>query len=221
MSAPTLRVVVADDVLIVRQGVVRVLEAIDGVEVIDQVDNATALLEAVDAHQPDVVLTDVAMPPTHTDEGIRAAISLRASHPDLGIVVLSQYAEPAYVLELFDGGSDRLGYLLKERVGDPAELSRAICAVASGESVVDPKIVDILVSSRQSNASAVDRLTPRETEVLALMAEGMNNSAIAEQLVLSDRAVAKHINSMFSKLDLGEANDTHRRVKAVLTWLSN
>lgn len=212
--------VVADDVLLMRQGVVRVLEAIPGVEVVAECDDAEQLLAAVEKHTPDVVLTDIAMPPTHTDEGIRAAIELRGERPDLGIVVLSQYAEPDYVLDLFDGGSDHLGYLLKERIGDPAELARAVDAVAGGGSVVDPKIVEILVSARSASTSAVDRLTPRETEVLSVMAEGLNNAAIAERLVLSEKAVAKHINAIFSKLDLGGDEESHRRVKAVLTWLS-
>jgi len=221
MSATTLRVVIADDTLLVRQGVVRVLDAIDGVDVVAELEDATGLADAVVEHDADVVLTDVSMPPTNTDEGIRAAIELRAAHPDLGVVVLSQYAEPEYVLDLFADGSGHLGYLLKESVGDPDELRRALFAVAEGGSVVDPKIVDILISARQGKESVIDRLTPRESEVLSLMAEGLNNTAIAEKLVLSDRAVAKHINSMFSKLDLGEASDSHKRVKAVLTWLAH
>lgn len=220
MIGPGLRVVLADDVLIVREGIVRVLESIDTVTVVAAVDDAVQLLDAVATHNPDVVITDVAMPPTHTDEGIQAALTLRDTNPGLGIVVLSQYAEPAYVLDLYANGSDRIGYLLKERVGDPDELARAVHAVASGESVIDPKIVDILVSSRRKGTDAIDRLTPRETEVLAAMAEGLNNAGIAERLVLSDRAVAKHINAIFSKLDLGEPDDMHRRVKAVLTWLA-
>lgn len=216
-----LRVVVADDVLLMRQGVVRVLEAIPGVDVVAECDDAEQLLAAVAKHEPDVALTDIAMPPTHTDEGIRAAIQLRSERPDLGIVVLSQYAEPDYVLDLFDNGSDHLGYLLKERIGDPEELARAVDAVAAGDSVVDPKIVEILVSARSSADRAVDRLTPRETEVLSVMAEGLNNAAIAQRLVLSDKAVAKHINAIFSKLDLGGDEASHRRVKAVLTWLAH
>ncbi|GJM37503.1 MAG: DNA-binding response regulator [Acidimicrobiales bacterium] len=213
--------VVADDVLLMRQGVVRVLEAIPGVDVVAECDDAEQLLAAVAKHEPDVALTDIAMPPTHTDEGIRAAIQLRSERPDLGIVVLSQYAEPDYVLDLFDNGSDHLGYLLKERIGDPEELARAVDAVAAGDSVVDPKIVEILVSARSSADRAVDRLTPRETEVLSVMAEGLNNAAIAQRLVLSDKAVAKHINAIFSKLDLGGDEASHRRVKAVLTWLAH
>lgn len=221
MTGPELTVVVADDILLMREGVVRVLEAVPDVRVVAECDDAETLLTAVDRHRPDVVLTDIAMPPTHTDEGIRAAIRLRSDRPELGVVVLSQYAEPGYVLALFADGSDHLGYLLKERVGDPEELGRAVRTVAAGGSVVDPKIVEIMVSSRAMGASAVDRLTPRETEVLSVMAEGLNNAAIAERLVLSDRAVAKHINAIFSKLDLGGDEDSHRRVKAVLTWLTH
>ena len=220
MSGDNLRVIVADDMLLVRQGVVRVLETIADVEVVAEAEDGETLVAAVADHGPDVVLTDVAMPPTNTDEGIQAAITLRGQYPEMGIVVLSQYAEPGYVLDLFADGSDRLGYLLKERVGDPDELRRAVFAVAGGDSMVDPKIVEILVSSRRAPDGGIDRLTPRETEVLALMAEGLNNAGIGERLVLSERAIAKHINSMFSKLDLGEADDSHRRVKAVLTWLS-
>lgn len=221
MSDVSFRVIVADDVLIVRQGVIRVLEAIPGVVVVAAVEDATSLLAAVAEHNPDVVLTDVAMPPTHTDEGIRAAITLRETNPDLGIVVLSQYAEPAYVLDLFASGSDGVGYLLKERVGDPDELARAITAVADGGSIVDPKVVEILVSSRRSSGDAIDRLTTRETEVLSAMGTGLNNAGIGAALTISDRAVAKHINSIFSKLDLTGTDDVHRRVKAVLVWLAH
>ena len=212
--------VVADDTLLMRQGVVAVVEAIAGVEVVGSYEDADALLGAIGSVDPDVVLTDIAMPPTHTDEGIRAAVTIRAERPRTGIVVLSQYAEPQYVLDLFDQGSDGLGYLLKERVGDPAELERAIRAVAGGESVVDPRIVEILVSTQRTQESITDRLTGREAEVLSLMAEGLNNSTIAGRLVLSDKAVAKHINNIFSKLDLGGDDEAHRRVKAVLTWLA-
>ena len=220
MAEDRLRVAVADDTLLMRQGVVAIVEAIEGVEVVGAYEDADALLDAIESINPDVVLTDIAMPPTHTDEGIRAATTIRTDRPGTGVVVLSQYAEPQYVLDLFDRGSDGLGYLLKERVGDPAELERAIRAVADGESVVDPRIVEILVSTQRTQDSITDRLTPREAEVLSLMAEGLNNSTIAGRLVLSDKAVAKHINNIFSKLDLGGDDETHRRVKAVLTWLA-
>ncbi len=212
---------VAEDTLLVRRGVLSVLELIDDLDVVAECGDLPELLAAVADHQPDVVLTDICMPPSMTDEGIQAALRFRSERPEMGVVVLSQYAEPEYVLALFANGSDSLGYLLKERVGDPDELARAIRSVFAGGSVVDSQIVDVLVNERSSGAAtSLDRLTPRESEVMALIAEGYNNGAIAEQLVLSDKAVGKHISSIFSKLDLGEADDAHRRVKAVLTWLA-
>ena len=220
VAKTSLRVVVADDTLLVRRGVLALLDLIDDVEVVADCDDLPSLLAATSEHEPDVVLTDVCMPPTMTDEGIRAALQFRAERPDMGVVVLSQYAEPEYVLALFANGSDSLGYLLKERVGDPDELARAIRSVADGGSVVDSQIVDVLVNDRTGTHSALDRLTPRESEVMALIAEGYNNSAVAAHLVLSDKAVGKHISSIFSKLDLGETDDGHKRVKAVLTWLA-
>ena len=192
----------------------------EDVEVVAECDDHPSLLAAVAEHEPDVVLTDVCMPPTMTDEGIQAALTIRSERPSTGVVVLSQFAQPEYVLRLFENGSDKLGYLLKDRLGDPAQLGRAITAVATGGSVVDSQIVDVLVSARTAPQSTLDRLTPREREVLALMAEGFNNAGIAERLVLSEKAVAKHINSMFSKLDLNEVDQSHKRVKAVLTWLA-
>jgi DNA-binding NarL/FixJ family response regulator len=215
-----IRLVVADDTMIVRQGVVSIVDRVPGVTVVAQCGDLPSLLDAVDEHEPDVVLTDVCMPPSMSDEGIRAARHIRAERGATGVVVLSQYAEPEYVLQLFEQGSDHLGYLLKEHLGDPAELERAIHTVASGGSVVDPRIVEVLVAARTSATTPVDRLTPRERDVMALIAEGLNNAAIAERLVLSDKAVAKHINSIFSKLDLGESEDAHKRVMAVLTWLA-
>jgi DNA-binding NarL/FixJ family response regulator len=213
-------VVIADDTMVVRQGVAAIVAAIDGVEVVAECDDLPSLLAAVERDQPDVVLTDVCMPPTMTDEGVQAARRIRADHVDVGVVVLSQFAEPEYVVELFDQGSDRLGYLLKDHLGEPAELERAIRAVHTGGSVVDPRIVEVLVSAGRTRSSPVDRLTPRERDVMALIAEGLNNGAIAGRLVLSEKAVAKHINSIFTKLDLGAADDAHKRVKSVLTWLA-
>lgn len=213
------RVVLADDHLLVREGVAALLSSLTGVAVVGECGDHDELLAAVDRERPDVVVTDIRMPPTHTDEGIRAARAIRAAHPDTGVVVLSQYSEPSYVLQLFEDGSDRLGYLLKDRV-DRAELSRAIAAVADGGSAVDPKIVEVLVGARSARRTQIDGLTPREREVLALIAEGLSNAAIAATLVVSDKAVAKHINSIFAKLDLGDADHTHRRVRAVLLWLS-
>ena len=215
-----MRVVLADDSLLIRQGVRALLDEIDDIDVVAECGSYDELLDAVVDHEPDVVITDIRMPPTHGDEGIRAALAIRESSPDTGVVVLSQFSEPEYVLMLFEHGSDGLGYLLKERVGNIDELERAVRAVAGGGSSVDPEIIDVLVRGRSQGDGVLDRLTPRETEVLAAIAEGLNNAAIAERLVLSDKAVGKHINSIFSKLDLGAADDVHRRVKAVLLWLS-
>ncbi|MFN3219999.1 MAG: response regulator [Acidimicrobiales bacterium] len=215
-----MRVVLADDSLLIRQGVRALLDEIADIDVVAECGTYDELLDAVTDHEPDVVVTDIRMPPTHGDEGIRAALAIRAASPEVGVVVLSQFSEPEYVLMLFEHGSDGLGYLLKERVGNIDELERAIRAVASGGSSVDPEIIDVLVRGRSGGGGVLDRLTPRETEVLAAIAEGLNNAAIAERLVLSDKAVGKHINSIFSKLDLGAADDVHRRVKAVLLWLS-
>ena len=216
----TLRIVLADDHELIRQGVVAVLRAIPDVELVAECADRDELLAAVAEHQPDVVVTDIRMPPTGTDEGIQAAIAIRASNPSTGVVVLSQFAEPEYVLQLFENGSSGLGYLLKDKVS-PSELARAIQAVAGGESAVDGTIVEVLVEARSRRASPIDSLTPRETEVLACIAEGLNNAAVASRLVLSEKAVAKHINSIFSKLDLGFEDQSHRRVKAVLLWLAN
>jgi len=168
-----------------------------------------------------VVVTDIRMPPTGTDEGIRAASVLRQRHPDMGVVVLSQYSEPAYAMSFLDGGSKGRAYLLKERVSDIGQLAAAIREVAAGGSVIDPVVVDALVAARAQPAdSPLHRLTAREKEILSEMAQGKNNAAVAASLVLSERAVEKHINSIFSKLALSEEPDVHRRVKAVLLFLS-
>ncbi len=215
-----LRVVVADDNVFVRNGIAAMIDAIDDVELVAECADLPELRTAVADHAPDLVVTDIQMPPTLTDEGIVAAIEIRADRDDVGVLVLSQYVEPEYVMTLFEDGSDGLGYLLKERVADLDEFERAIRSVASGQSAVDPKVVEVLVSSRSQRPSEIDLLTPRETEVLGLIAEGLNNAAIAERLVLGDKAVAKHINGIFSKLGLSEENEVHRRVKAVLLWLA-
>jgi len=184
-------------------------------------EDLAGLLELEDLHEPNVVLTDIRMPPTGTDEGIRAARSLRESHPDIGVVVLSQYLEPSYALALFGAGARGRGYLLKERVSDGEQLARAIRDVASGGSVVDPTVVDVLMEARAASRSPVTTLTPRERETLAEMAQGKNNAAIAETLEMSDRAVEKHITAVFTKLGLSEELAVHRRVKAVLLYLAN
>ncbi len=208
----------ADDSVLIREGLAAIVGSLGGMDLVAQAESVDELFADVAAFEPDVVITDIRMPPTHTDEGIVAALRLHRERPEVGVVVLSQFSQPAYVLSLFEHGSDRLAYLLKERVS-PSELERAIRTVADGGSVIDPRVVEVLVSARSAQPSAIDRLTPRERDVLGLVAEGVNNAAIAERLVLSPRAISKHINSIFSKLDLAEDDDAHRRVTAVLMWL--
>ena len=215
------RLVLAEDNVLTREGIRTLIELEDDLKLEAVSQDLDSLLELVDRHEPDVVLTDIRMPPTGTDEGIRAARRLRESHPQIGVVVLSQYLEPSYALALFDAGARGRGYLLKERVSDGEQLARAICDVASGGSVVDPKVVDVLMEARASSRSPVATLTPRERETLAEMAQGKSNAAIAETLTLSDRAVEKHITSVFSKLGVSEEQAVHRRVKAVLLYLAN
>jgi DNA-binding NarL/FixJ family response regulator len=216
-----IRVIVAEDSLLVREGIAKLLEADRDFEIGALVDDLPSLLDAVAADPPDVVLTDIRMPPTGTDEGVQAATQLRESHPDLGVVVLSQYAEPAYALAILDGGSERRAYLLKERISDPDQLGQAIRDVAAGGSVIDPKVVEVLVAARsRARTSPLEHLTPRETEVLAEIAQGKNNAAVGAALGLSERAVEKHISSLFAKLGLSEEPQTHRRVKAVLLYLA-
>ena len=217
-----IRVVVAEDNYLVREAVVRLLESSDEVVVVGACEDYDQLLATVESAHPEVVITDIRMPPTGTDEGVRAAKQLRIDHPDIGVVVLSQYVEPTYALELLDAGSERRAYLLKERVSDVEQLLRAIQEVARGGSVIDPKVVEALVTARSRRAdSRLEFLTPREQEVLAEMAQGRNNAAVAAALGLSERAVEKHINSVFSKLGLSEEPDVNRRVKAVLLYLSD
>ena len=219
--AVPIRLVLAEDNYLVREGVRRLIETDDDLELAAVCEDYDSLLAAVEAEKPDVVLTDIRMPPTGTDEGIRAAEQLRSTHPAVGVVVLSQYVDPAYALALLEGGSEGRAYLLKERVSDIEQLKRAIAEVADGGSVIDPKVVEALVVARSKAAeSPVARLTPREKEILAEMASGKNNAAIAAALVLTERAVEKHINSIFSKLSLSEEPAVHRRVKAVLLYLS-
>jgi DNA-binding NarL/FixJ family response regulator len=220
LPAVTVRVVLAEDNALLRNGLARLIEHGDDLELAGTAADLPELLELVGAARPDVVVTDIRMPPTNTDEGIRVATQLRQEHPGIGVVVLSQHAEAAYALALLEAGSTGRAYLLKERVSDVDELVTAIREVARGESVIDPKVVEGLVSaSRSPRRSELDWLTPREREVLAEMAQGKSNAAIAASLVLSERAIEKHTNSIFSKLGLSEEKDLNRRVKAVLLFL--
>ena len=217
-----LRVLLAEDNYLVREGLARLLATEDGIELAGTCGDYDALMAAVAADPPDVVLTDIRMPPTGTDEGVRAANALRHQAPGIGVVVLSQFIEPAYALALLEEGSEGRAYLLKERISDIEQLRNAITAVAAGGSVIDPKVVEALVEARtRSKESPLRYLTPRESEVLAEMAQGRNNAGIGEALGLSERAVEKHINSVFSKLALSEEPDSHRRVKAVLLYLAD
>ncbi|MDQ1403509.1 MAG: hypothetical protein QOG03_1825 [Actinomycetota bacterium] len=215
-----LRLVLAEDNYLVREGIKRLIETQTDLELVGVCEDYDGLLAMVDDEKPDVVITDIRMPPTGTDEGIRAAERLRDTHPETGVVVLSQYVDPGYALALLEKGSGGRAYLLKERVSDVEQLLAAVKQVASGGSVIDPKVVEALVSARTSAQSPLARLTPRESEVLSEMAQGKNNAGIAAALVLSERAVEKHINSIFLKLGLSEEPDVHRRVKAVLLFLS-
>jgi DNA-binding NarL/FixJ family response regulator len=192
-----------------------------GYEVVALTEDYDGLLRAVADRRPDVVITDIRMPPTNSDEGVRAARRIRSEHPDVGVVVLSQYVEPEYALRLLENGSAGLAYLLKERVGDIGQLEAAIAAVHGGGSSVDPKVVDALVQGRRDQREAkLDRLTPRESEVMAELATGKSNAAIAETLHLSERAIEKNINSIFTKLDLVPEPESNRRVRAVLVYLA-
>ena len=216
----TLRLVLAEDSFLMREGIAALLAVDEGVDLVAACGSYDELLAAVEEHGPDVVITDIRMPPTQTDEGIQAANVLRSAHPEIGVVVLSQYVEPAYAMKLFAEGSEGRAYLLKERVADLDELAAAVRAVASGGTVVDPKVVDALLQGHAEQRSTVlDRLTEREQEVLAAMATGANNAAIGEALFISARSVEKHIGSIFAKLDLSESDDSHRRVRAVLLYL--
>ena len=216
-----IRVALAEDNYLVREGVRQLIASEPELELVAACNDLDSLLKAVEEHHPDVVLTDIRMPPTGTDEGIRAAEQLRERHPRTGVVVLSQYSEPEYALALLEKGAAGRAYLLKERVSDIEQLVNAIREVARGGSVIDPKVVEALVAARtRRSQSKFAELTPREHEVLAAMAQGKNNAAIASGLFLTERAVEKHINAIFSKLELGEEQDVHRRVKAVLLYLS-
>jgi len=214
-----IRVVLGDDNFLAREGIARVLGAIEDVDLVAACGDLEELRSAVEQAKPDAVVTDIRMPPTNTDEGIRFASELRTSDPKVGVVVLSQHAEPAYAMKLFENGSSQRAYLLKERVKDEHELARALREVVAGRSLVDPRIVDKLVSARL-NDPGVEKLTPREREILSMIAEGRSNTSIAETLDITKRAVERHINAIFLKLDLGEAFDVNRRVKAALLYLT-
>ena len=215
-----IRVVFAEDNYLVREGLTALLATSDRIEVVAVASDRDGLLAAVEEHRPDAVLTDIRMPPTGTNEGIDAAKRIRALHPDIGVVVLSQFAEEDYAYDLLKDGAGGLGYLLKERVADIEELVRALTEVSRGASVLDPKIVEALVSAKERMAhSLLAGITDREREVLAHMAQGENNAAIAASLFLTERAVEKHINSLFHKLGLSDEPEVHRRVMAVLAFL--
>jgi len=215
-----IRVVFAEDNYLVREGTAALLATSDDIELVGTAESKDELLAAVEELRPDAVLTDIRMPPTGTSEGIDAAKQIREAHPEIGVVVLSQFAEEDYAYDLLKDGAAGLGYLLKERVADVAELVRALGEVAKGGSVLDPKIVEALVSAKERLAhSPLGQLTDREREVLGQMAQGKNNAAIAKALFLTERAVEKHINSLFHKLGLTEEPDVHRRVMAVLAFL--
>jgi DNA-binding NarL/FixJ family response regulator len=218
MSEP-ITVVIAEDNVLLREGLTRLLNE-SGFEVSGQAGDAEDLIRKVGAHHPDVAVVDVRMPPTHTDEGLRAARTIRAEHPGTAVLVLSQYVEEAYALELLSESTERTGYLLKDRVSDVDAFLDAVRRVAGGGSALDPEVVSLLLGRRRRE-DPLEPLTPREREVLGLMAEGRSNNAIAEALVVTERAVEKHVTSIFSKLDLVPTVEDHRRVLAVLAYLKS
>jgi DNA-binding NarL/FixJ family response regulator len=221
LNAVAIRLVLAEDHYLVREGIRRLLETQPDLEVVATCGDLEGLLEAVEVEQPDVVVTDIRMPPTGVDEGIQAALQLRETKPELGVVVLSTYAQPSYALALLEGGTAGRAYLLKERVEDIEQLAAAIRAVAEGGSVIDPKVVEALVAQKaRDEESPLAQLTPRERDVLREMAEGKNNAGIAAALVLTERSVEKVIHSIFLKLGLAWEPAVHKRVKAVIFYLA-
>lgn len=219
---PAIRVVLAEDNALLREGISRMIEADDDLDLVGVAGDLPGLLALISEHEPDVVVTDIRMPPTGTDEGIQAASWVREHRPAMGVVVLSQFTAPSYALALLAEGSAGRAYLLKERVAGANELSRTIQTVAAGGSVIDPQVVDELVQARAKHPkSDLEWLTPRESEILAEMAQGKSNGAIAKSLNVSERAVEKHSNAIFSKLGLSEERDLNRRVKAVLVYLGS
>jgi len=217
----SIRVVFGEDSYLAREAILRVLEDEDDIDVVATCSDYDSLRVTVGDVHPDVVLADISMPPTHTDEGIRLAAELRTTQPDIGVVILSHYAEPLFATKLLEESSDRRAYLLKDRVQDRGDVTRALREVAAGRSIVDTRIVDLLVAAqRRREDSRFDTLTPREQEILALVAEGLSNAAISERIVITKRAVERHINSIFSKLGLADAEHFSRRVKAALLYLA-
>jgi DNA-binding NarL/FixJ family response regulator len=217
-----IRVAVGEDNLLVREGLERLLGLQPDIDVVASCADLPSLMNAVDETSPDVVVTDIRMPPGHADEGIRAALELRTRRPELGVVVLSQFSDPTYALALLEAGSERRAYLLKDRIDDVDQLVGAIRSVADGGSVVDPKVVEALVSARSGGTdSPLDELTPRELDVMREMAQGKNNAAIADALVLSERSVEKYVHAIFAKLGLAWEANINRRVKAVLVYLGD
>jgi len=216
----TIRVVLAEDNYLLREGIAALLGDVDGVELVATAADKDGLIAAVEEHRPDVVITDIRMPPDHRTEGLTAAKVIRAEYPGTGVILLSQFADPKYVFDFLDMGTNGAGYLLKERIGDITELELAVQQVAAGGSALDPVIVNVLLTRKEGAADTpLSALTPREREVLEKMAQGKNNVTIAELLFLTERAVQKHINSVFSKLGLGDSTDVDRRVAAVLQHL--
>ena len=214
-----MRVVLAEDSVLLREGIARLLEDA-GFEIVGQVDNPDDLLRRIGFSKPDVAIVDIRMPPTHTDEGLQAARRIRERFPTVGVLVLSQYVEPAYAMELLQESAEGVGYLLKDRVADVDEFAGAVRRVAQGGSALDPTVISQLVGRRRSD-DPLSSLTPREREVLELMAEGRSNNGIAERMVVTERAVEKHVTSIFGKLNLPPAAEDHRRVLAVLAYLGN
>lgn len=221
-ARPPIRVVLADDAFLVRVALKHLLEGVPTVEVVGECADATEVPRICDEQRADLVIADIRMPPSEDDEGIRLAARLRETHPALGVIVLSTYADVTYALKLFESGSDSRAYLLKDRIRDRGQLLDAVRAVADGHSVIDPQIVEDLVRARRTQPSSrIDQLTPRELDTLALVAEGHSNAVIADRLVLSKRAVEKHINAIFAKLELGDPDHVSRRVRAALVYLAD
>jgi len=219
---PPIRVVIVDDAYLVRVTLKHLLDGVATMSVVGESDDPSDVPRLLDEQRADLLIADIRMPPAGDDAGIRLAVKLRETHPALGVIVLSTYAEVAYALKLFEGGCDSRGYLLKDRIRDRAQLLDAVTVVADGGTVIDPKLVEGLVSSQHSpRRSGLDKLTPRELQTLALVAEGRSNAAIADALVLTKRAVEKHVNSIFAKLQLGDSDQVSPRVKAVLLYLAD